>query len=44
MTGITQSLIFNVVPKKFEIIRKEEKELVKVIKTVKQLINKNNIN
>ena len=32
------------VPRKIEIIRKAKKVLVKVSKTVKQLVNKNKIN
>ena len=32
------------VPRKIWIIRKAKKELVKALKTVKQLVNKNNIN
>ena len=40
----SKRLIFVVVPRKIWIIRKGKKELVKVLKTVKQLVNKNNIN
>ena len=47
MTGITltsKCLIFIVVFRKLEIIRKAKKELVKTLKIVKQLLNKNSKN